>query len=169
MSPAPTWVIVLPYTKVGLPGSAGCGKLPVHVNLHSLALPTARQVPRHRTLPSSYLLLLTLLCSKCPHTWALNIDRQAGRARLEVVQLRLAVVNALPRGLQLLLQCSQLLLLLHQRLRVAARIALGLQALLLQLLQGVLLLLQLTRAPAGMPPCSATSSTSTSQHVNAYP
>ena len=77
-----------------------------------------------------------------------------------MVQLRLAVVDALPCGLQLLLQRAQLLLLLRQRLRVAARVALGLQALLLQLLQGVLLLLQLARAPAGMPPCSATLSAS---------
>lgn len=80
------------------------------------------------------------------------IDRQAGRARLEVVQLSLAVVDARARGLQLLLQRAQLLLLLHQRLRVTARVALGLQALLLQLLQVALLLLQLTRAPAGATP-----------------
>ena len=73
-----------------------------------------------------------------------------------MVQLVLAIVDARARSLQLLLQRTQLLLLLRQRLRVAARGALGLQALLLQLLDVALLLLQLRRTPArNTPPNSA--------------
>ena len=71
-----------------------------------------------------------------------------GCARLEVVQLGLAIVDALARGLQLLFHGRQVLLLLCKRLRMAARVALGRQALLLQLLQLRLVLLQLRSAPA---------------------
>jgi len=65
-----------------------------------------------------------------------------------VVQALLAVVHALAGGRDLRLKRLQVLLLLRERLRVAAGVALGRQALLLQLLQLLLLALQLARAAA---------------------